>query len=446
MNEISSEELRKLFYEFFGGKCHEILPSFSLIPTDDDSVLFTNAGMHPLMRYFAGEDCPYGNRLASIQKVVRTKAIDMIGEPYFVSFFEGLGNWSLGDYGKKEAIGYIYQFLTAENYLALDKDKLYFTCFVGNQELEMDEEAYRSWQDLGIDSSHIYLVDKNVKGPYGKFGIYGTNTKVFYDTGKDFCGDECGPICDCGKFFEIWDIVSFEYSKIKGQSLKLLPKKVVDTGNSLDRLLAFISGANSVFDTDLFKNIIDKIEQLTQKTYKGNEREFRIIADHIRAAIFILGDDNAIIPSNKDQGYILRRFIRRSVRMLRKLGLQNPALGEISTVVIEVYGKDYPELVLHKEFIQLQLEKEEKTFSKTLEKGLRIIEKEFNAIDVEKKLTAEKAFIFYERYGLPIELISEIAMERGISVDMGGFLAKYKEHQDRSRVDSSQKSRNTSSF
>jgi alanyl-tRNA synthetase len=433
MNEISSKHLRNLFYEYFGSKYHKILPSFSLIPKDDNSVLFTNSGMHPLMKYLAGEDFPGGNRLANIQKVIRTKTLDLIGEPYFVSFFEGLGNWSLGDYDKKEAIEYIYQFLTAEDYLALDKDKLYFTCFMGNQELEMDEESYKSWLNLGIDSSHIHLTGKNTKGPYGKYGLYGTNTKVFYDIGRAFCKDECNPTCGCGKYFEIWDIVSFECSKLDSPCLEPLPRKVIDTGNSLDRLLAFINGANSIYDTDLFRNVIVKIKQLTRKTYETNEREFRIIADHMRAATFILGDENAVVPSNKDQGYILRRFIRRSMMTLRKLGLQGSAISDISATVIETYGEAYPELMENKGFIQFELAKEEETFLKSLEKGLKTVEKEFNTMIAEKVLSAEKAFMFYERYGFPIELTIELAAERNIAVDMEGYAARYQEHQLRSK-------------
>lgn len=310
---MKANELRKMYIDFFKKKNHAEISTSSLIPENDPSVLFTTAGMHPLVPYLLGESHPEGKRLTDVQKCLRTGDIDEVGDTSHLTFFEMLGNWSLGDYFKDEAVRMSYEFLTQE--LGIPKEKLYVTCFEGDDKIDRDQETARAWEKLGIDKDRIFFYGKseNWWGPAGKTGPCGPDTEIFYDTGKEKCSAGCGPACSCGKYLEIWNNVFMGYNKDKDGNYTELKQKNIDTGLGLERVLAIMNGKTSVYDTELFDGIIKKIEEISGKKYdETTSKEFRIISDHLRAATFVLGDDKAVTPSNVDQGYILRRLIRKN--------------------------------------------------------------------------------------------------------------------------------------
>ena len=380
MRSMTSSELRSMFIEFFREKGHTVIPSASVIPENDPTVLFTTAGMHPLVPYLLGQKHPGGTRLTDVQKCIRTGDIDEVGDMSHLTFFEMLGNWSLGDYFKKEMIPWSWEFLTSEKYLGIDKDKLAFTVFAGDEDCPRDEEAADLWRSCGVKDDHLFYLPKehNWWGPAGITGPCGPDTEMFMIV-KEPCGPKCGPDCHCGAYLEIWNDVFMQYNKQQDGTFIPLKQKNVDTGMGLERTICVLTGKNSVYETDLFENILSKISSLSGKEYLSDEETtcaFRIIADHLRTATFILGDNRAVTPSNVDQGYILRRLIRRAVRFGMQLGLKEGFTAEIADVIISQYKDVYPELLSHRDFVLEQLLLEEKRFQKTLGQGI----KEFNKV------------------------------------------------------------------
>lgn len=442
MKSLTTTELRKLFLRFFSEKGHTVIPSASLIPENDPTVLFTTAGMHPLVPYLMGAAHPAGTRLTDVQKCVRTGDIDEVGDASHLTFFEMLGNWSLGDYFKKESIAWSWEFLTDEKWLGIDKDRLYFTCFEGDENAPRDTYSHDRWVEMGVDPSHIfYLGAKHNWWIPGTSGPCGPDTEIFFDTGKAKCCDECNPSCSCGKYLEIWNNVFMEYFRPVNEPLRPLAKKNVDTGMGLERTIATLQGAQSVYDTDAFTGILGKISELCGKNYKDSDetvKAFRIIADHIRTSTFMLGDPRGVTPSNVDQGYILRRLIRRALRYAMQLGMGENSLSKIAEVVISDYSTVYPELEENHKHIVTELDAEETRFQRTLVNGVR----EFERIKGKFEngiIDGKSAFRLFDTFGFPIEFTEEMAGENGLKVDIEGFHAAFEEHQQKSKAGSEQR-------
>lgn len=442
MKSLSTSELRKLYLRFFSEKGHAVIPSASLIPENDPTVLFTTAGMHPLVPYLMGAAHPAGTRLTDAQKCVRTGDIDEVGDASHLTFFEMLGNWSLGDYFKKESIAWSWELLTDEKWLGIDKDRLYFTCFEGDENAPRDTFSHDRWVEMGVDPSHIfYLGAKHNWWIPGASGPCGPDTEIFYDTGKEKCCEDCSPGCSCGKYLEIWNNVFMEYFQPANAPLRPLEKKNVDTGMGLERTVATLQGAESVYDTDAFAGILAKISELSGRSYKDNPettRAFRIIADHIRTAAFLLGDPRGVTPSNVDQGYILRRLIRRALRYAMQLGMKENSLGRIAETVIADYGGVYPELKENSAHIIMELDAEEARFQRTLLNGMREFERIKGRFE-NGVIDGRSAFRLFDTFGFPIEFTEEMAMENGLSVDTEGFRAAFEEHQQKSKAGAEQK-------
>ena len=392
MRKLTTKELRNLFIEFFKTKDHAVISSASLIPENDPSVLFTTAGMHPLVPYLLGEKHPAGKRLVNVQKCVRTGDIDDVGDTSHLTFFEMLGNWSLGDYFKKEAIEYSYEFLTSPDWLGIDKDKLYFTVFAGDEDAPKDVESYEHWLRMGVDPSHIFFLPKKNNWWFaGPTGPCGPDTEIFYDTGIEPCCTDCSPACSCGKYLEIWNNVFMEYNKTPN-GFEPLSQKNVDTGMGLERTVATLQGVECAYDTDAFSGILKEIETLSGKGYRDNPdttKAFRIIADHIRCATFILGDPRGVTPSNVDQGYVLRRLIRRALRYAMQLEIPEDSLYIIAEAVINQNADFYTELETNRERIITEIQTEEKRFQRTLKQGMREFEKMKEHFIQEGRLTAK---------------------------------------------------------
>ena len=442
MKTLTMAELRKLFLQFFSEKGHTVIPSASLIPENDPTVLFTTAGMHPLVPYLMGEAHPAGTRLTDVQKCVRTGDIDEVGDASHLTFFEMLGNWSLGDYFKHESIAWSWEFLTDEKWLGIDKDRLYFTCFEGNENAPRDTYSHDRWVEMGVDPSHIfYLGAKHNWWIPGTSGPCGPDTEIFFDTGKEKCCESCDPSCSCGKYLEIWNNVFMEYFQPVNEPLRPLAKRNVDTGMGLERTIATLQGAESVYDTDAFTNILAKISELAGKNYRDNAetiRAFRIVADHIRTSTFMLGDPRGVTPSNVDQGYILRRLIRRALRYAMQLGMPENSLGKIAEVVIEDYGNVYPELEENRKHIVMELDAEEARFQRTLTNGMREFERIKGKFE-NGVIDGKNAFRLFDTFGFPIEFTEEMAHENGLTVDVDGFHAAFEEHQQKSKAGAEQK-------
>ncbi len=440
---MTSKELRQLYLDFFVSKGHAVIPSASLIPENDPTVLFTTAGMHPLVPYLMGEKHPEGKRLVDVQKCVRTGDIDEVGDASHCTFFEMLGNWSLGDYFKKESIAYSWEFLTSEKWLGIDPTKLHFTCFAGDADAPRDAVAHDCWVENGADPSHIVYLPKrnNWWGPAGLTGPCGPDTEIFYDTGKTPCGPDCKAGCDCGKYLEIWNNVFMEYNKNADGTYAPLAQKNVDTGMGLDRTVATLQGVESVYDTDAFTGIIARIAELSGRRYGADAettRMFRIVADHIRCATFILGDQRGVTPSNVDQGYILRRLIRRSIRFSMQLGIPDGSLSHIAEAVIAQYGGFYHELSENRGKIVGELNGEEQRFAHTLKNGMREFERLVPTL-TGSVIDGISAFHLYDTYGFPIEFTQELAAERGLRVDLDGFSEAFKAHQELSHAGAEQR-------
>ena len=438
---ITSNELRKKFLDFFKEKNHAIIESASLIPENDASVLFTTAGMHPLIPYLMGQKHPKGTRLADVQKCVRTGDIEEVGDKSHLTFFEMLGNWSLGDYFKNESIRWSYEFLTDKKYLGISSDKLAVSVFAGDEDCPRDTESAAIWLECGIKKENIFYLPKaNNWWIAGTTGPCGPDTEIFYINDSEPCSPECSPACDCGKYLEIWNNVFMQYNKLADGTYVPLTQKNVDTGMGLERTVCVLNGFNSVYEIDGFKNVIALIEKLSGKKYGESDdvtKAMRVISDHIRTATFILGDQYGVTPSNLDKGYVLRRLIRRAVRYCHSLEMKDGDIVEIAKLYIDQYKDVYPELRKNAEKIADELHKEEERFSKTLVQGEKAFLKIIENIPT-KEINGKTAFRLYDTFGFPIELTIEYAKERGYTVDVEGFNACYAEHQAKSNAASEQ--------
>ena len=502
MKTYTSNELRSMFLKFFQDHGHAVISSASVIPENDPTVLFTTAGMHPLVPYLMGQKHPAGRRLTDVQKCVRTGDIDDVGDFSHLTFFEMLGNWSLGDYFKKEMIPWSWEFLTSEKYLGLPKDRLAFTVFAGDEDCPRDEESANLWRSCGVADDHLFYLPKenNWWGPAGITGPCGPDTEMFIITDKEPCGPDCSPACSCGRYLEIWNDVFMQYNKNAEGKFEPLSQKNVDTGMGLERTICVLNGKKSVYDTDAFTGILAKIAELSGKTYGSDEattRAFRIIADHMRTSTFIMGDDRGVSPSNVDQGYVLRRLIRRAVRYGMGIGMPDGFTGEIAKVIIAQYCDVYPELKRNEHFVLEQLALEETRFAKTLRQGEKEFDKIYNNVcqtraTLESILNADNklaqaqeyvqtrklrpspdmapiieaanagdeaavvaavkarmeslhvmdgrsAFKLYDTYGFPIEMTIELAKEKGLSVDQDDFAQRFKQHQATSQAGAEQR-------
>ena len=435
MKPLRASELRKLYLDFFRSKRHAVIPSASLIPENDPTVLFTTAGMHPLVPYLIGQPHPLGKRLADTQKCLRTDDIDEVGDPSHLTFFEMLGNWSLGDYFKKEAIGMSFEFLTDSRYLGIPLEKLSVTCFAGDNDAPRDSESARIWESLGVPKERIFFNPKkdNWWGPAGATGPCGPDTEMFVDTGKEKCSANCKPGCGCGKYFEIWNDVFMEYNKTPDGKYGKLAQQSVDTGMGLERTAAILQGKSTVFEIELFAPVMQKLKELS-KDY--NDHSARIIADHLRAATFVLGDDKAVAPSNVDQGYILRRLIRRAIRHGKMIGITGAFCSEIAGLFVSINSGQWPELSRNSKFISEQMSAEEERFGKTLEHGLREFGKIFQ---LSPSISGKDAFLLFQSYGFPLEMTVELAKEKGGKVDAAAFNSEFQRHQELSRVGAEKK-------
>ncbi|MGN1096762.1 MAG: alanine--tRNA ligase [Christensenellales bacterium] len=441
MEKLTSNELRAKYLEFFKERGHAIIPSASLIPENDPTVLFTTAGMHPLVPYLLGAKHPQGTRLTDVQICVRTGDIEEVGDASHCTFFEMLGNWSLGDYFKKEAITWSFEFLT--KVLGIPLERLSVSVFAGDDSCPRDEESAKIWESLGLPRERIFFLPKknNWWGPAGITGPCGPDTEMFIDTGKPACGENCSPACDCGKYLEIWNNVFMQYFKGADGKFTPLEKKNVDTGMGLERTLCILNGYKSVYETDLFDFVIKKLEEMSGKKYADGGEDMtamRIIADHVRTATFMLGDVNGITPSNIDQGYVLRRLIRRAVRYALKLNLPQGGLEEIAKLYIAKYESVYESIKNNAEKIISELQLEEERFSKTLESGLKEFEKVITHIPT-KTVPGKTAFRLYDTFGFPLEMTVELAAENGFDVDVDGYNNAFKEHQEKSKLGADQK-------
>ena len=501
MKSLTANELRSLFLRFFQEKGHQLIPSASLIPENDPTVLFTTAGMHPLVPYLLGQKHPAGTRLTDVQKCIRTGDIDDVGDPSHLTFFEMLGNWSLGDYFKKEMIPWSWEFLTGKEWLGIDPDKLAFTVFEGDEDCPRDEEAANLWRACGVKDDHLFYLPKehNWWGPAGVTDPCGPDTEMFIIT-KEPCGPDCSPACKCGAYLEIWNDVFMQYNKQQDGTFIPLAQKNVDTGMGLERTICVLNGVKSVYETEIFARILGRIEELSGKKYSPNDentKAFRIIADHMRTSTFILGDPRGVSPSNVDQGYILRRLIRRAVRYGMSLGLEAGFTCEIAKVIIDQYCDVYPELQENSAFVLEQLKLEEDRFARTLKQGEKEFEKIYNnvcntrslldsilmaedkvafaqemakikklrpspdmmpiieaanagdeavlvaAVEARKAglnvLDGRSAFKLYDTFGFPIEMTMELAAEKGLTVDEADFAERFKKHQELSHQGAEQK-------
>ncbi len=435
---LDSKELRSKYLNFFASKGHTVIPSASLIPENDPTVLFTTAGMHPLVPYLLGQKHPGGKRLTDVQKCVRTGDIDEVGDDTHCTFFEMLGNWSLGDYFNYESIGYSYEFLTKE--LGISPSRLAVSVFAGDEDCPRDVKSAERWEELGIPKERIfYLPKKNNWWIAGTTGPCGPDTEIFIVTDKEPCSPECSPACDCGRYVEIWNNVFMQYYKHPDGTYTPLAQKNVDTGMGLERTLAMLNGYKSVYETDVLRPVVEYITETSCRSAEGDDlKAIRIIADHIRTATFMLGDEKGIVPSNVDRGYILRRLIRRAVRYARLIELAPAALTECAAKYVEIYAEAYPELRTNREKIMTELDKEIGKFDVTLQQGLKEFDKLLKYIQ-DKRMSGKAAFRLYDTYGFPIEMTLELARDNGITVDVEGYERAYNEHQQKSKAGAEQK-------
>ncbi len=431
---MTASELRKRYIQFFKEKDHAVIPSASLIPQLDPTVLFMSAGMQPLVPFLLGQPHPQGTRLVNVQKCIRTDDIDEVGDTFHLTFFEMLGNWSLGDYWKREAIEMAMEFLTnPKTGLGLKKQILHITVFEGDDQVPFDEEAASVWEELGISRDQIHpLPYKDNWWALGDTGPQGPDTEIFVDIGTPLCSDECRPGCGCEKFVEIWNLVFMSYDRSEDGTLTPLEKKNIDTGMGLERALQVLNKLPSVFETGVFKPIMDKIREITKISDSTPEqmRSMRIIADHIRSAVMALADDQGLVPSNVERGYVIRRLLRVAIRQGLQLGIEDYFLKQIVPEVFDILGKEYDELLRNKTHVLNEIEKEEKRFRTTVRRGLRIAERTLKEKGI---LTGKDAFMLFATYGFPIEMTVQIAEENGQKVDLDEFRKEFEKHQQISR-------------
>ncbi len=431
---MNAKELRKKYLDFFKKYNHKEIKSAPLIPDNDPTVLFITAGMHPLVPYLLGQPHPLGKRIVNYQKCIRTGDIDAVGDDVHLTFFEMLGNWSLGNYFKNEAIEYSFEFLTSSSYLSIPLEKLAFTVFAGDSDAPFDEQSYNKWLSLGVSSDRVAKLGKsdNWWGPPGQTGPCGPDTEMFYWIGKKSPPDKFEP--EDKNWVEIWNDVFMQYNKTSAGKFESLSQPNVDTGMGVERVTAVLQGKSSVYDTELFLPLFVKLSKISGCESPRDTKSGRIIVEHIRSSTFILAD--GISPSNVDQGYVLRRLIRRAIREGRQLGIKEKFTLKLAEVVIKEYAEVYPELEANKTFILEELECEEIQFSRTLEKGIREFNKVVDSIplNLERKIiSGRKAFYLYDTFGFPIELTKELAKERGFDVNEDKFNDAFKKHQELSR-------------
>ena len=437
---MHSSEIRKKFLEFFRDKGHSIIPSSSLIPSETDpTALFTTAGMHPLVPYLLGDEHPGGKRIANIQKCVRTGDIDEVGDSRHLTFFEMMGNWSFGDYFKKEAIEWSWEFLTDKKWLGLDKNRLAVSVFAGDENSPFDEEAFGLWKKLGVSEYRIAKLPKknNWWGPAGQTGPCGPDTEMFYWTGDaDKIPDSFND--DNDLWVEIWNDVFMQYNKGEDEKYYPLKQKNVDTGMGLERMVMVMQGKDNVYETDLFQPLVVKIKSQIPASPAGRsnlksfdrekEKSIRIIADHVKTSVFMISDE--VAPSNIGRGYVLRRLIRRAVRHGKLLGIEENFLAEVAEPVFEIYKEFYPELIQKKEMILGVITEEERNFNRTLEKGM----KKFEEFFANGEISGKNAFVLFSTYGFPLEMTIEMAKEKSGTVDIKQFNEEFKKHQHLSKT------------
>ncbi len=428
-------EIRNKYLNFFKNHGHKVIPSAPLIPENDPSVLFTTAGMQPLVPYLLGEKHPEGTRLTDYQKCLRTNDIDEVGDNRHLTYFEMLGNWSLGDYFKEESVAMSFEFLTKE--LGIPVEKLSVTCFAGDKDAPRDTVTAECWKKAGIPEDRIYYYGKDDNWWIaGEEGPCGPDTEMFYDTGKEPCGPDCQPSCDCGKYVEIWNNVFMEYYKSKDGTYTKLKQHNVDTGLGLERMTMLLQGKQTPFDTELFAPVMDKLKELAKV---DSIESRRIVAEHLRASMMVISDGGR--PSNIDRGYVLRKLIRRMSRHLNKLQIDLNELGSLIDLDIDILKEMYPELEKNRETIKQVIIEEKNKFIKTLSHGEREFEKYINKAKEENKTVIDGQTIFklYETYGFPPEITADLAREKGFTIDNSEFDKLFKEHQEKSRLGSEQK-------
>lgn len=428
-------KLREMYLKFFKDRGHSVIASASLIPEDDPTVLFTSAGMHPLVPYLLGQPHPEGKRLANVQKCVRTTDIDDVGDTTHLTFFEMLGNWSLGDYWKKQAITWSYEFLTSKKYLGFNPEKLSVTVFAGDEDSPTDDEAAEGWRSVGIPDERIYFLGKEDNWWIaGNSGPCGPCTEMFIEVDEvPKCGPECRPGCYCGHFVEVWNDVFMQYNKLADGAYQPLKQRSIDTGMGVERTLAMLQKVPSVFETEVFAPLISKIKELSSKQdfSENGERLIRIIADHVRSAVMIMADDRRIGPSNVEQGYIVRRLLRKAIHSADGLGIKQGFMNILAEIVIDMFKDIYGEVERNKEFIMNNLTDEEAKFRKTLTKALRRFEKIFQDTNT---ITGADAFLLFTSFGLPLEMTRDLAREKGIKIDIDEFTKQFEEHREISRT------------
>ena len=425
---MKAADLRQKYLDFFKGKGHQVIPSASLIPANDASVLFNTAGMQPLVPYLMGTKHPLGKRLVNIQKCLRTVDFENIGDNVHHTFFQMLGNWSLGDYFKKEAITWSFEFLTDKRWLGIPLTKLAVTVYEGDKDVPRDEESYALWRSLGVPEERIAFFGQDNFWIAGESGPCGPSTEMFYWTGEGAAPKKFDP--HDNRWVELWNDVFMAFNKDGRGKVASLKVRNVDTGMGFERTLAVLNGKKSAYETDLFLPLIAEIEALSGKKYTQHTREMRIIADHVRAAVFIMGDENAVLPSNVDRGYVLRRLIRRLARYGKMLEINSLFTSRLAKKVVGIYQDAYPELRQAQELMCGELQKEEEKFEKTLEKGL----KEFKKMASQKgNISGSDAFLLFQSYGFPLEMTEELAQEKGLKVEVKAFLAEYEKHKELSR-------------
>ena len=428
-------EIRNKYLNFFKRHGHSVIPSAPLIPEHDPSVLFTTAGMQPLVPYLLGEKHPEGTRLTDFQKCVRTNDINEVGDNRHLTYFEMLGNWSLGDYFKEESVAMSYEFLTKE--LGIPSEKISVTCFAGDEDCPKDTVTAECWKKAGIPEERIYFFGKDDNWWIaGEEGPCGPDTEMFYDTGKEKCSEGCNPSCGCGKYVEIWNNVFMEYLKTSDGKYQKLKQQNVDTGLGLERMAMLLQGKKTPFEIEIFKPVMDKLEELEKVDDIASRR---IVAEHLRSSMMIILDGG--IPSNVDRGYILRRLIRRMTRRLRKLQIDTNQISTLIDISIDAQKELYPELETNKERIKDVIIEEISKFEKTLERGEREFNKIVNKLRTENKdtISGQDLFTLYETYGFPPEVTQDLAEEQGIKIDNTEFDRLFKEHQEKSRMGSEQK-------
>jgi len=437
---MTSHELRSMYLDFFRGKGHAVIQGASLIPENDSTILYTPAGMQPLVPFLLGERHPAGRRLTDFQKCIRTGDITEVGDASHLTYFEMLGNWSLGDYFKREAISWSFEFLTSRQWLGFRPAQLHVTVFAGDDLVPPDEEAASIWEEVGIPRDRIHFLGRedNWWGPTGRTGPCGPDTEMFIDIGKPACSPGCAPGCRCGRFFEIWNDVFMQYRRTEDGSFVPLEQRNVDTGMGVERTVAMINGETSVFGVAEFQPLfahLGKLAGISGEPSGDALRSVRIVADHIRTATHILGDDQGVPPSNLDRGYVLRRLIRLAVRHGRKLGIGEPFTAGLASIVLEIESPVHPELARNRRFVLEELAAEEERFGHTLVSGLREFDRLLPNLlkNPAKVIPGRVAFMLYDTCGFPVEFTAELAAEQGLTIDMKGYEEAFEKHRELSR-------------